>query len=139
MLSGTYMTLLNTIANIGTKWPQTFALWLVDVISWKRCIFENGTNSTLSHLNFLDNKCEDKIAKNICISNGGHCHIDIDGYYIEGIFSVIYGIIFYFISKRVIEYLEKLPLDDWHILTKKINNAESVRLNRSEIIKEEKL
>lgn len=137
------MTLLNTIGNIGTKWPQTFNLWLVDIISWKRCIYEeNFNNSTSSDLNLLaDNKCQDKIAKEICIKNGGHCHIDIDGYYIEGAFSVIYGIMFYFIAKRIIEYLEGLPLDDWHILTKQIRNAESEKLNNneSEIVNEEML
>lgn len=133
------MTLLNTIGNMGTKWPQSFALWFVDVISWKRCIFDenSATNSTTGDLFFIDdNKCQDKAAKDVCLSNGGYCHIDIDGYYIEGVFSVLYGIIFYLFAKKLIRYLERLPLDDWHILTKKINSIESERLNE---VSEEKL
>lgn len=35
---GTYMTLLNTLSNLGGTWPSTVALWLVDVFTWKRCI-----------------------------------------------------------------------------------------------------
>jgi hypothetical protein len=132
LFSGTYLTLLNTIGNIGVKWPQTFSLWFVDIISWKRCIFDenNFNNSTDNTSNFLfDNKCENKAAKDVCIVNGGHCHTDIDGYYIEQAFYVIYGIIFYQFGKRIVDYLEKLPLDDWHILTKKVNNHELEKLN----------
>ena len=35
---GTYMTLLNTLANLGGTWPATVVLWLVDVFTWKTCI-----------------------------------------------------------------------------------------------------
>lgn len=103
----------------------------MDIISWKRCIFdENNSNSTGNSLNLLpDNRCDNKAAKVTCIENGGHCHTDIDGYYIEQAFYLIYGIVFYQFGKRVVNYLEKLPLDDWHILTKKVNNHELERLN----------
>lgn len=123
------MTLMNTIANIGTKWPQTFFLWLVDVISWKRCIFDDQLTSNSTMLNF-DNKCENKAAKALCIESGGHCHTDIDGFYIEGIVSIVYGLIFYRFGKKLIDYLERLPLDDWHVLSKTFNQKpESDRLN----------
>lgn len=36
-MGGTYMTLLNTLANLGGTWTGTVALWLVDVISFKDC------------------------------------------------------------------------------------------------------
>lgn len=114
------------------KWPQTFSLWFVDVISWRRCIFDENTlnNSTDSTQSFLlDNKCESKAAKDFCVENGGHCHTDIDGYYIEQAFYVLYGIIFYKFGKRLVDYLERLPLDDWHILSKKVNIHERERLN----------
>ena len=31
------MTLLNTVTNLGHKWPGTVSLWLVDVVSFKGC------------------------------------------------------------------------------------------------------
>ncbi len=36
-IGGTYMTLLNTLANLGGTWTGTAALWLVDVVSFKDC------------------------------------------------------------------------------------------------------
>ncbi|KAK2717047.1 hypothetical protein QYM36_007257 [Artemia franciscana] len=34
-VGGTYMTLLNTICNLGGNWPTTLALWLVDYFTMK--------------------------------------------------------------------------------------------------------
>lgn len=36
-IGGTYMTLVNTFANIGGTWPQTLALWFVDLLTFKKC------------------------------------------------------------------------------------------------------
>ena len=37
VMGGTYMTLLNTVTNLGSKWPGTLVLWLVDIVSLKGC------------------------------------------------------------------------------------------------------
>ena len=39
-VGGTYMTLLNTISNIGSSWPNTLVLYLVDLISIKHCTYD---------------------------------------------------------------------------------------------------
>lgn len=36
-VGGTYMTLLNTICNLGGNWPTTVALWFVDPLTTKVC------------------------------------------------------------------------------------------------------
>nr|CAG4646189.1 EOG090X04K8 [Macrothrix elegans] len=36
-VGGTYMTLLNTVCNLGGNWPSTVALWSVDALTWKSC------------------------------------------------------------------------------------------------------
>ena len=36
-IGGTYMTLLNTMANLAGTWISTLALWLVDNVSFKDC------------------------------------------------------------------------------------------------------
>ena len=36
-VGGTYMTMLNTLTNLGGNWPATLALWPVDHLTWKRC------------------------------------------------------------------------------------------------------
>lgn len=36
LIGGTYMTMLNTIANLGTTWPNTAALFVVGNLKWTR-------------------------------------------------------------------------------------------------------
>ena len=37
-VGGTYLTLLNTLTNLGGNWSQTLALWLVDGLTWTNCL-----------------------------------------------------------------------------------------------------
>lgn len=37
LIGGTYMTLLNTVTNLGGNWPSTMALWMVDPLTSKEC------------------------------------------------------------------------------------------------------
>ena len=37
-VGGTYLTLLNTLTNLGGNWYQTLALWLVDGLTWTNCL-----------------------------------------------------------------------------------------------------
>lgn len=41
-VGGTYMTLLNTICNLGGNWPTSLVLWMVDVLTSKRCYLNDG-------------------------------------------------------------------------------------------------
>ena len=43
IIGGTYMTLLNTITNLGSKWPNSVALWLLPKVTWKEGTSENST------------------------------------------------------------------------------------------------
>jgi len=36
-VGGTYMTLLNTLCNLGGNWPATAALWFVDTLTFRQC------------------------------------------------------------------------------------------------------
>lgn len=44
-VGGTYMTLLNTICNLGGNWPTSIVLWLVDVLTWKECIISSSNSN----------------------------------------------------------------------------------------------
>jgi len=45
-IGGTFMTLLNTITNLGSVWPTTLVLWLVDPLTMKQC--DRDTTNTCS-------------------------------------------------------------------------------------------
>ncbi|CAG7824081.1 unnamed protein product [Allacma fusca] len=70
-VGGTYMTLLNTVCNMGGNWPSTLVLWLVDPLTSKSC-----TGGTVS------NDCSSTDLKEECTKAGGKCSVDVDGYYI---------------------------------------------------------
>ena len=38
VIGGTYMTLLNTVSNLGGVWPSSLSLWAVDSLTWKKCV-----------------------------------------------------------------------------------------------------
>ena len=37
-VGGTYMTLLNTLCNLGGNWPNTMILWMTDSLTWRKCV-----------------------------------------------------------------------------------------------------
>ena len=39
-VGGTYMTLLNTLTNLGGNWPATLALWAVDAVTVKQVLLK---------------------------------------------------------------------------------------------------
>lgn len=79
LVGGTYMTLLNTLCNLGGNWPSTLALWLVDPLSKKECLGD-PTNDCSDHQQQL--QCKEKSS----------CSTLVDGYYIESIVCVLFGL-----------------------------------------------
>lgn len=43
VVGGTYMTILNTIDNIGAMWPVTLSLWAVEYLTWRDCAIFNSS------------------------------------------------------------------------------------------------
>ena len=66
-VGGTYMTLLNTLANFGTNWPNTVVLWLVDVLTWRQCSITEKTdlNNSDNLLLINNNTCSNSIEKEV--------------------------------------------------------------------------
>lgn len=61
-VGGTYMTLLNTVCNLGGNWPTSIVLWLVDVLTWKQC---NIDDVTKPNDNYANNTCLNKIQEEV--------------------------------------------------------------------------
>ena len=92
-VGGTYMTLLNTLTNLGGNWPATLALWSVDHLTWKRC--SDGSGSIRPPANVSQtNVCDGALETQQCEGGGGKCHTEVDGYYIESILCVAFGAIY---------------------------------------------
>uniref|UniRef100_A0A6G1R331 Acetyl-coenzyme A transporter 1 n=1 Tax=Hypotaenidia okinawae TaxID=2861861 RepID=A0A6G1R331_9GRUI len=79
LIGGTYMTLLNTVSNLGGNWPSTVALWLVDPLTVKECA---GAR---------EQTCGTALAAELCTKAGGSCVTTLDGYYVESVICVILG------------------------------------------------
>lgn len=80
LIGGTYMTLLNTVTNLGGNWPSTVALWMVDPLTSKECQGAVGQS------------CGSAEDAALCVREGGVCVTTLDGYYVESVVCVVIGL-----------------------------------------------
>lgn len=130
LIGGTYMTLLNTVTNLGGNWPSTVALWMVDPLTSKECQGAVGQScgspeetgvsdkeddkkrdSVCSHLKglrlFLFCPC---LHLQLCIKEGGVCVTTLDGYYVEAIVCVVIGLAWWvWLGKKMKRLQEQSP------------------------------
>ncbi|XP_031572070.1 acetyl-coenzyme A transporter 1-like [Actinia tenebrosa] len=103
-VGGTYMTLLNTITNLGGNWPPTLALWLVDELTWKNC---------LGLPNSATMECNSKPLVEACTKAGGKCVTSIDGYYIESIMCIVIGFIWLILKAKECRSIQEMRDTAW--------------------------
>jgi PAT family acetyl-CoA transporter-like MFS transporter 1 len=120
-IGGTYMTLLNTLGNIGAMWPSTVALALVDYVGIKipcdrnfqkdsaEIIFkipeQNNNFSNVANYSIIEN---DEILP---------CYDwNIDGFYVESVVFVAIGFIWLFWGRPVILRLQKRDKETWKVV-----------------------
>jgi len=112
-VGGTYMTLLNTVTNLGGNWPSTLALWMVDPLTTKQCMNSNSTLTTI-------NTCSETSEVELCTSTGGTCDVQVDGYYIECAICFVVGLAWLTIwGYRTINKLTDAPDSDWMVVKSK--------------------
>ena len=87
IIGSTYMTLLNTLANLGSKWPNQFVLFLVNRLTWKHC----------------DNKVDHQSCNTF------------DGFFTLSIACLFFGIIWYLHYRHKLDYLQNLPYTAWKL------------------------
>jgi len=95
VLGGVYMTLLNSAANFGGSWPETFALWTLDKI---------GDSPIEEPFNLTK------------IENGEQVLSDFykwDPIFSLSIICTILGILWFAIFARKLFYLQNLPKKSW--------------------------
>ncbi|KAI5097936.1 acetyl-coenzyme A transporter 1 [Silurus meridionalis] len=98
VIGGTYMTLLNTVTNLGGNWPSTLALWLVDPLTSKLCQGAEGQT------------CGSAEEAALCVKEGGVCVTALDGYYVESLVCVLIGLAWWvFFGKKMKRLQEESP------------------------------
>ena len=114
VVGGTYMTLLNTITNLGGNWPSTLALWLVDPLTSKQC--QPGANVTAG-LDLSANLCGDTAQSEVCTGAGGSCRTLVDGYYVEIVACFVLGMGWFLLwGYRTMNYLTEAPEQEWRVV-----------------------
>lgn len=98
LIGGTYMTLLNTVTNLGGNWPSTVALWLVDPLTSKEC---QGAAAQ---------SCGSVEESALCVKEGGACVTTLDGYYVESVVCVVIGLAWWvWLGKKMRRLQEQSP------------------------------
>ncbi|XP_005720619.1 acetyl-coenzyme A transporter 1 [Pundamilia nyererei] len=98
LIGGTYMTLLNTVTNLGGNWPSTVALWLVDPLTSKECQGAAGQS------------CGSSEEALLCVKEGGVCVTTLDGYYVESVVCVVMGLAWWvWLGKKMRRLQEQSP------------------------------
>jgi len=110
-IGGTYMTLLNTVTNLGGNWPSTVALSFVDKLSTFNCINDDGKVAKLPE---NVSSWDDKNLQNVCIESGNKFETIFDGYYIEVIVTTILGFIWLHFAKPYILKMDSVDKYEWY-------------------------
>ncbi|KAM9853626.1 acetyl-coenzyme A transporter 1 isoform 1-T2 [Aulostomus maculatus] len=101
LIGGTYMTLLNTVTNLGGNWPSTVALWMVDFLTWRKCQGAAGQS------------CGSQEAVWMCAKKGGACVTTLDGYFIESGVCVVIGLAWWMVLGKKMRMLQDKSPAAW--------------------------
>lgn len=113
------MTLLTTMTNLGFRWSNTLSLWLVDKITWKICEVDQSPALLSTALEAMNNKCSNQNSTDICMKNlQGNCLTEIDGFYIEILINTVYGVVWWFWARKMVDQIQSTSQNDWHIVSR---------------------
>ncbi|KRX15004.1 Acetyl-coenzyme A transporter 1 [Trichinella nelsoni] len=107
-VGGTYMTLLNTVANLGGNWPLTVALSLTELVTVRRC--EKGVaggDSSSSSLNATFNAVDDRHWP------APNCDVLVDGYMVLIGCGFVVGCFWKLFCGKLFEQLQHLDKRSW--------------------------
>lgn len=103
LIGGTYMTLLNTVSNLGGTWPKPIILRLVDLLTVARCAATGA-------------ECTSDAGKSACAAASGTCTVHRDGYFVMtfACMSVSALVLLYHILPTI-KKLMALPMSAWRV------------------------
>ncbi|AEY94820.1 FAAR166Cp [Eremothecium gossypii FDAG1] len=99
-IGGTYMTLLNTLSNLGGTWSRIVVMAMIDFFTSKVC-----QNSAIGMF--------PPEAK--CLESGGTLVILRDGYYMTNLLCIGFGLLIFPHIRRKAQHLQSLPISSWRV------------------------
>ena len=114
-LGGTYMTLLNTFANMGGIWPSTMALYMTDISSLSRC---GGAQHNDEGSIVLFGSCQN-LATERSETCADSCDAVVDGYFVVVAVSVAIGVVWHFLCGSALLDLQTISPSEWGIQRRK--------------------
>eukprot|EP01026_Neomeris_dumetosa_P082821 TRINITY_DN952_c1_g1_i2.p1 TRINITY_DN952_c1_g1~~TRINITY_DN952_c1_g1_i2.p1 ORF type:complete len:363 (-),score=58.15 TRINITY_DN952_c1_g1_i2:108-1196(-) len=108
-MGGAYLTMLNTIANMGVILPKLVIFALMDYFTTRECIGEGGERWEFECPANMQLAKED----NECVDAGGKCVLQMDGFYPLSFGMVVLGVVLDFWYQSILPGLERLPLEQW--------------------------
>jgi len=115
-MGGAYLTLLNTIANMGIILPKAPLYYLVDVLTVTHCTPPpdvSASGAALVQGLACPKKPFELGGKNACTQAGGTCAIQTDGFYTVCWASLALGIILGALYIKYLPRLMSLPISMW--------------------------
>lgn len=105
ILGGTYMTLLNTMSNLGGTWPKFFIMTLINNTTIYECEI---SPDKYEYLTGTPQEC--------IYEKFGTATLVREGYYTVNMFCCLFGIILYWtFLRRNANILNKLPTEAWKV------------------------
>ncbi|CAM9470652.1 unnamed protein product, partial [Ectocarpus fasciculatus] len=111
VIGGTYMTLLNTIGNVGGRWPNSLSLYLLEKLTFSHCVTEAGDIVESA-------SCATDRGKQLCMGAEGSCVVWLDGYTVQAWGCALIGLIWLGIFARRVQRMQNLPAQAWMVSTK---------------------
>lgn len=136
-LGGTYMTLLNTVSNLGGSWPKTLSLSLLDTATARDCRQYHhqhhqqqpgggppGSGGFTSLALVLASSgqatsCSVSEGQALCKAMGGQCVTLVDGFLVQVAACTVLGLLWFALFRRRIERLQESRAEDWQVPVEK--------------------
>ncbi|KAL2621578.1 hypothetical protein R1flu_001783 [Riccia fluitans] len=107
-MGGTYLTLLNTISNLGSAWPRFFVFILLDWLTVQECVAAGSEDGVLPLT------CpSSKGSFNPCTHAGGSCKVTLDGFYPLSFAMILLGAFIGYQCRKRLSDLETAKDDAW--------------------------
>ena len=135
-MGGSYMTALNTLANLGNMWPTTPVLVLMSKLQQHTCVLHdksmaaqvaqghvpghNGTAVVDMAAQLLDSQVvaipnEGRIGPTVCKAAGGEFVEVVDGFSIVVTAAAVLGVLWVMFAWPIVQRLAGMPLSAWRL------------------------